>query len=335
MLWLLVIWSHPSARGAQSIRTTVVPEDQTVTFRVYWPPQNPAAANEPKTRALLNGSVNLDVQNLVATGWVATIRIILSRPADDAGREFWNSRLAFPEYDWMSYVRVWDPEHRWLWPNLAYLLRLHGRERVDRYGGVDPGKGVDNDFAAVLIREYDDPGETESQGTQKAPLVSAEWHSVGVVKVDRQTVVHTAQSDQFTLHLGMPGEGSSGKARIWLIYADFLGAPPPTGWPKEPEYAGGILAFFQLRWAKGAAGPPEIRIEQTAPRRATGFDWERWTRRTLSAPDTHSTAKLTDFGLPGQPGRAPEKVEQRGTANQSPPVRQETNQPSEAAGSGR
>ena len=29
---------------------------------------------------------------------------------------------------------------------------MPGKERVDRYGGVDPGKGIDNDFAAVLIR---------------------------------------------------------------------------------------------------------------------------------------------------------------------------------------
>ena len=58
----------------------------------------------------------------------------------------------------MRYVRVWDKDNRWLWPNLPYLLRLHGTERVERYGGVDPGKGVDNDFAAVLMRKYDESG---------------------------------------------------------------------------------------------------------------------------------------------------------------------------------
>ena len=46
----------------------------------------------------------------------------------------------FPQYDWMQYVRVWDADHRWLWPNLPYLLRLHGIERVERYGGIDPGE---------------------------------------------------------------------------------------------------------------------------------------------------------------------------------------------------
>ncbi len=256
--------------------------------------------------------MTLDVQNLAATGWVATIRIVLSRPADDTGREFWNSRLAFPEYDWMSSVRVWDADHHWLWPNLAYLLRLHGKERVDRYGGVDPGKGVDNDFAAVLIRKYDANGERESDDTRNAPLVSAEWNAVGALTLGRQTLVHTAQSDPFTLHVGMPDEESSGRAGVWLIYADFLGASPPTGWPKEPEYAGGILAFFEVRWAKSAARRPEIRVHQMAPPRATGFDWERWTRLTLASPDTHGTAKLSDRVLRNRSVRASgdrEKVE--------------------------
>ena len=313
-------------------------EAQTVKFGVYWPPQSPVVATGPRTRSLLDGVITLDVQNLVATGWVASIRIVLSRAADKAGREFWNSRLAFPEYDWMSYVRVWDADHLWLWPNLAYLLRLHGKERVDRYGGVDPGKGVDNDFAAVLIRKYDAKEEREREATAEAPLVSAEWQAVGAVKVDRQTLVHTAQSDQFTLHLGMPGEASGGMAGIWLIYADFLGVPPPPNWPKEPEYAGGILAFFEVRWAKSVAGRPEIRVEQVAPRRATGYDWERWTLRTLASPDTHSTAKLSDRVLPSRSVRVsvgPEKVEPKHAANGSQPIGLETNRTSSAAGSHR
>ena len=338
VLWWMAISSQGLAWGAENVPTAEGAEVQTVEFGVYWPPQNPAAATVPKTRALLDGAMTLQVQNLTATGWVASIRIALSRPADDAGREFWNSRLAFPEYDWMSSVRVWDADHRWLWPNLAYLLRLHGKERVDRYGGVDPGKGVDNDFAAVLIRKYDGTGERESEETRQAPLVSAEWHAVGAVKVDRQTVVHTAQSDQFTLHLGMPGEESNGRAGIWLIYADFLGASPPTGWPKEPEYAGGILAFFEVRWAKSAVRRPEIRIEQTAPRRATGFNWERWTLRTLASPDSKRTAKLSDHALPRKPAQEPEKpekVEPDGAANGNQPMRSEPNPTSSAAGSRR
>ncbi len=315
MLWSMVISSPGSGRGAESIPTAAGREAQTVKFGVYWPPQNPAVATGPKTRALLDGAMNLHVENLGLTGWVASIRIVLSRSTDDAGREFWNSRLAFPEYDWMSYVRVWDADHRWLWPNLAFLLRLHGTERVGRYGGVDPGKGVDNDFAAVLVRKYDGSGERESEETREAPLVSAEWHPVGAVNVDRQTVIHTAQSDQFTLHLATPRDESSGRVGVWLIYADFLGSPPPTGWPKEPEYAGGILAFFELRWTTSVAGRPDVRIEQMVPRRATGFDWERWTRRTLASPETHSTAKLSDRVLSGRSVRGsdePGRVEPKG-----------------------
>ena len=53
----------------------------------------------------------------------------------------------------MKAVRVWDARNQWLWPNLAYLLKLSGLERVERYGGVDPEKGVDNDFSALLIRK--------------------------------------------------------------------------------------------------------------------------------------------------------------------------------------
>ena len=307
-------------------------------FGVYWPPRDPAAATGAKTRALLDGLVTVRAQSLSATGWVASIRIVLSRPADEAGREFWNSRLAFPEYDWMSYVRVWDADHRWLWPNLAYLLRLHGKERVERYGGVDPGKGVDNDFAAVLIRKYDASGNNESEQTKKTPLVAAEWYPVGAEATDKQTVIHTAQSDEFTLHLGMAGEESSGRAEIWLIYADFLGAKPPPAWPKEPEYAGGILAFFEARWVLSADGRPQIHVEQTVPRRGTGFDWARWTLRTLGSPDSKRTAKLFESAsvtIGSRQANQPTEVEPDGSANGSQPIRSETNRTSSAAGSRR
>jgi hypothetical protein len=332
VLGSLVISITDSTWEAQSVPPASGPEAQTVEFGVYWPPQSPAVATGPKARALLDGAITLHVQNLAATGWVASIRLVLSRAADDAGREFWNSRLAFPEYDWMSEVRVWDAEHRWLWPNLAYLLRLHGKERVERYGGVDPGKGVDNDFAAVLIRKYDASGQIESEETRQAPLVSAEWHAVGAATADKQSVVHAAQSDEFTLHLGMPGEASSARAGIWLIYADFLGAKPPVAWPKEPEYAGGILAFFEARWARSVDGRPEIRIEPMVPRQATGFGWERWTLRTLASPDSKRTAKLTDHALPRRPVRESEQ-QPAGPANRSQPIRVDTNRTSATAGS--
>jgi len=338
VLSLTAACSQASPSAGDNVPTAEAAEAQTGEFGVYWPPQDPAAATATKTKALLAGLVTLKAQNVAVTGWVASIRIVLRRAPDEAGRKFWNARLAFPEYDWMSYVRVWDTEHRWLWPNLAYLLRLHGKERVERYGGVDPGKGVDNDFAAVLIRKYDSSGLIESEETKQAPLVSAEWHAVGVATADRQSVVHTAQSDEFTLHLGMPGEVRSGRAGIWLIYADFLGAKPPAAWPKEPEYAGGILAFFEARWAMSAEGRPEIHIKPMMPRQATGFEWERWALRTLASPDSKRTARLSDHAPPSQPAREsekPEKVEPDGPANGSQPIRSETNRTPPAAGSRR
>ena len=333
MLWSRAVSGHGLAWGGESVSTPGRLDAQSAKFGVYWPPQNPVVAEGQKTktrtRALLDGTMTLQVQTQSATGWEVSIQIGLSRAVDEAGREFWNSRLAFPEYDWMSSVRVWDADHRWLWPNLAYLLRLHGRERVDRYGGVDPGKGVDNDFAAVLIRKYDASGERESRETSAGPLVSAEWRAVGVMAVDRQTLVHTARSDAFNLHLGTPGDPSSGKARVWLIYADFLGVPPPKDWPQEPEYAGGILAYFEVDWAMDAAGHPQVRIQQLVPRRGTGFDWARWALQTLASPDAHSTAKLSDRVSPAPERSAPgaeapagsedPRARRGGSAKESPP----------------
>lgn len=232
---------------------------------------------------------------------VLRLRTTLTRPSDEAGREFWNSRLAFPEYDWMRYVRVWDADKRWLWPNLPYLLRLHGTERVERYGGVDPAKGVDNDFAAVLIRKYDVSGREESMDTRRAPLVAAEWHPVGVTVADKQTIVHVAQSDEFTLHLGRAETGAQGLARVWLIYADFMGARPPQNWPKAPEFAGGILACFEVQWDLKATPADGISIRAVVPKQDTGFDWERWARRTRSSQRPSTTAKLSDRAVEPRP----------------------------------
>ena len=194
-------------------------------FGVYWPPRDPGKTPAPQARPLLTGCVSIRPEWLPDRSVATHLCVTLNRPSDEAGREFWNSRLAFTEYDWMRYVRVWDADNRWLWPNLPYLLRLHGVERVERYGGVDPGKGVDNDFAAVLIRKYDSSGTNEDDESKRSPLVAAEWYPVGVSgAVDKQTVVHTAQSDEFTLHLGRVGEERQGLAAGWVIYADFMEA---------------------------------------------------------------------------------------------------------------
>ena len=266
------------------------PVSQTVDFGVFWPPLDPTNPSRTKTRPLLNGRVNVCVRDIPDVGLVATIRIDLTRPSGEASREFWNSRLAYVEYDWMSEVRVWDAGRRWLWPNLPYLLRLHGEERIERYGGIDPGKGVDNDFAAVLIRKYDAERQRESPETKTKPLVSAEWYPVGSATVDGKAIVHTARSDEFTIHLQKEG----GRAGIWLIYADFLGAKPPSSWPEAREFAGGILAYFEIRWAAGPAAGGEISFQQFVPPQGTGFDWGPWVSLTRKSADPRGTAKLSD-----------------------------------------
>ncbi len=276
-------------------RWPVVVQTQTVDFGIFWPPLDRTEAAKTKTRPLLKGRLSLEPEKL-GLGWTAVFRIALTRPSDEAGRWFWNARLAFPEYDWMSQVRVWDTDRKWLWPNLPYLLRIRGKERVERYGGIDPGKGVDNDFAAVLVRDLGAGEQSGSADTRKTPLVSAEWHPVGAVQTDRRTLVHTATSDEFTIYLGGTGEeAGGGTAGIWLIYADFLGAKPPKTWPQDPEYAGGILAYFEVQWAFGRNGVPKVTVQQTKPIRGTGFDWKRWGNRARASDGSKASARLSDL----------------------------------------
>ncbi len=271
-------------------------ETNRLDFGVFWPPRALAVAPLSNAKPLLNGCLVVNLETFPDRSRVARLRIVLSRPSDEEGRVSWNSRLAFPEYDWMRSVRVWDSDSRWLWPNLAYLLRLHGVERVERYGGVDPGKGVDNDFAGVLIREYDESGRDEAEATKREPLVAAEWFSLGnSAFTDKETVVHTVQSDVFTLHLGRADAQGQGRAAIWLIYADFMGAKVPVAWPKALEFAGGILAYFEVQWDLKAQPGQEVVLRQLVPRQGTGFDWQRWSSLARALQDPAVTAKLSDL----------------------------------------
>lgn len=287
LLW--ICWAF-AAKSAQV-------ETNRLVFGVSWPPEAPTETQRTGAKPLLNGVVIIRAERLSDQSSVAHLRILLSRPSDEVGRELWNSRLAFPEYEWMRYVRVWDKDNRWLWPNLPYLLRLHGVERVERYGGVDPGKGVDNDFAAVLIRKYDDSGKHEDPVTTRTPLVAAEWSPVGVSSpVDKQTIVHAAQSDEFMIDLSAPGGGGRGMAAVWLIYADFMGAKLPEAWPKVPEFAGGILAYFELQWNLHAEPGQQLKLRQLLPKRGTGFDWEEWALRTRAQASQAGTSKSSKPG---------------------------------------
>jgi hypothetical protein len=274
-------------------------ETNRLEFGVFWPPRAPSDTPPQSARPLLNGSLLVHTEPVSEGNLVAQVRITLSRSADDTSREFWNLQLAFPEYDWMRYVRVWDRDNRWLWPNLPFLLRLHGTERVERYGGVDPGKGVDNDFAAVLIRKYDESGTHEDQATKRTPLVAAEWKPLGVSgPADKQAIVHAAESDKFALHLKAAEGQGRGMAVVWLVYADFMGARLPEAWPKEPEYAGGILAYFEVHWDLNAEPGRQVTLLQLVPKRSTGFDWKAWATRTRATRDSLGTAQLSDLPNP-------------------------------------
>ena len=310
-------WSTDLSAGTASSEIT------RHEFAVFWPPMDPGKTPSLQARPLLNGWVSIRPERSPDCIVAVHLRVTLSRPSEEAGRVFWNSRLAFPEYDWMRYVRVWDVDNRWLWPNLPYLLRLHGAERIDRYGGVDPGKGVDNDFAAVLIRKYDSSGTNEVNETKRAPLVAAEWYPVGASgAVDKQTIVHTAQSDEFTLHPGPAGQQPQGSVAVWLIYADFMDAKVPESWPKAAEFAGGILAYFEVQWDLRAQPGQEIRVQQLVPKRGTGFDWEQWASRTRIARNPKSTAKLSDVARVSSDGlksAPPGQAEPGGLVNSSLP----------------
>ncbi len=269
--------------------------ENVLDFGVYWPPQDPADPAGPVGEPLLRGKLCLQRGDLPDTPDVQnafTLWIELTRPGDDEHREIWNSRLAYRELDWMSRVRVWDADKMWLWPNVPYLLRAHGKHRTERYGGIDPGKGVDNDFAAVLIRAYDGTGTIQSPVTQDTPLVSAEWHPVGVKDVDRETIVHSARSDSFVLPIGN-AEPPSGRFGVWLVYADFMGAPSPTTWPKKLEWAGGILAYFEIDWDLDVGGECQFHMKQTTPPADTGFDWEKWIGPTDGDETKRAAAKLS------------------------------------------
>jgi hypothetical protein len=265
-------------------------------FRIYWPPQDPEQQTAKPPRPLLHGSLGLDATT-TATG-EASLKLVvaITRPAEEADRQFWNTQLAFADIAWMNQVRVWDVDHQWLWPNLPYLLRQPGVERVERYGGVDPGKNVDNDFAALLIRKYDADGEAESPDTADKPLVSAEWHADAPGDTDLETVVHVAKSDTFLLHLGKSDRSDRGRIKVWLIYADFLGSWPPLTWPKEREWAGGILSYFEIDWETAPGQPCRGTLRCLHPSQATRFDWAGWISGPAGASAPAAQARLFDSG---------------------------------------
>ena len=67
-----------------------------------------------------------------------------------------------------------------------------------------------------------------------------------------------------------------GRFRVWLIYADFMGAPTPRIWPKKMEWSGGILAYFEIDWSVDPSGERQSSVRQKTPDSDTGFDWAAW-----------------------------------------------------------
>jgi hypothetical protein len=193
----------------------------------------------------------------------------------------------------MDRVRVWDTEDQWLYPNLPFLFRLHGIDRIDRYGGWDPGKNVDNDFGAVLIRKYRGLDGPEHPDTVSGPLVSAAWHAADGADTHRRAVVHQAETDAFTIHLVDEQPPYHGRVKLWLVYGDFMGEPVPRTWPAEPEFDGGTIAFFHIDWHY-EPGSPLVPVLTPQTPEHTGFAWQQWVGRRAESELPTGTAKLTD-----------------------------------------
>ena len=273
VIYLVIPWSYsaPEPRSAFLVESThelfqfaKVDDSRQIDFPIYWPPN--AAENSKNSKPLLNGRLFVSIGKLNGEN-VLNVRTELSRPESELDRDDWNRKLAFPEYDWMSRVRVWDYDKQWLWPNLPFLLRAHGIERQERYGGVDPGKQVDNDFAAVVLKSLSPFGNDELE------RVSAEWHGPpSDHPVGKRSIVHLAVSDDLQLKLG-----DQTKFGVWIIYADFLDSPAPRNWPEEQEFDGGILSYFAIDVRAGKNGSDSIvEVSNQPPTASTGVDWHKW-----------------------------------------------------------
>ena len=188
----------------------------------------------------------------------------------------------------MARLRVRDKDWKWLWPNVSCLLTAYGVERVERYGGVDPERNVDNDFAGVVVRSYDDQGN-ELDETLDQPLLTARWEpgsaDPSIKNPSKKSVVHSAKSDVLQISLAdsnlttksnSQSTAASGEIRVWLIYADFMFAEPPASWPKKNEFSGGILNYFSIDW-KQVGHKIEIQsVTREVPPQDTRVDWQTW-----------------------------------------------------------
>ena len=264
-------------------------QGESLPFEVHWPPIDPQRKPAKPRPALLSGEL-LVLPGRSDAGLDARIQIQLTRPTSEESRLRWNKQLKFPEYLWMARLRVRDKDQKWLWPNVGCLLTAYGVERKERYGGVDPKRNVDNDFAAVVVRSYDDQGN-ELDETIDQPLLTARWEpGSGDPSIQNPTIrsiVHSAKSDVLQILLADSAlqtqnesqnnsTTASGEIRVWLIYADFMHAQPPASWPKKKEFSGGILNYFSIDW-KQIDNKIEIQSATwKVPPEDTRVDWQSW-----------------------------------------------------------
>lgn len=296
-LCLLVVTLGPACRPTNPNRSFAARTDKSHVVQVkevgiFWPPVDRSAASLPPQRALLHATLRAELNTSKASHHhQIKVRVIVTRPSQEEDRLAWNRDLAFADIDWMSEVRVWDASGQWLWPHLPYLLRIHGEDRVQRYGGIDPRKRVDNDFAAVVIRAYRSGGKDAFEATLNQPLVSAEWHPHEGNVAAPESLVHGAHSDLFEIDLGSATHVEQGQLRAWLIYADFLGARLPRDWD-YPEFAGGTLAYYEIDWDTDARPVAKLSIRTLPPPNGTGFDWRSWANRPRGATRTRAVPRL-------------------------------------------
>jgi len=83
--------------------------------------------------------------------------------------------------------------------------------------------------------------------------------------------------------------------KVWLIYADFLGARPPGTWPKQREWAGGILAYFEIDWETSPGSGCRGVLRHKRPEESTGFKWSDWVVRTRDSDEAEARVRLSDI----------------------------------------
>ena len=272
-----------------------------VGFDINWPPR-PLQRRTRTRRSLLTGRLDIRGDISREDDPKILIKLTLTRPhGSETDRDFWNAQTEFRQYrNWMPYVRGRDAAGRqWLWPNLAYLFRARGYDRIDRYGGWDKGHSNDNDFGGVLIRKLNDSGSAHSA----PPLVSADWRSVAAKDTMHTDVVHAAESDTFTLHPDTSVRAEAGTAKLWFVYGDFMTWRPPWKYAAGPmkrrllkkEYDGGIIAQFKITWRRCPRRPFKFTITQEIPTDDTHFNWRKWINRKANWDTPKAEPRLSDW----------------------------------------